>query len=150
MAVDGNNASDFDTLHRRPLSFLEGLGPAFELAGDPVAWARPRFTNGRGFTQEKQRYAKEVLQMELAAWWRKKPVPAPSPLAVRIIFRFRAKRKADQGSFKGTRSDLDNLTKLLLDAANGIVWEDDAQVAHLTAMKVFSEEAGTFMTVETL
>lgn len=151
MSGNIDRSADFDLcLPRGPLAFIEGLGPHFEIKGDPVAWARPRFDGRRGFTAEKQRYAKELLQVELRRWWRGKAIEAPQALCVRIIFRFKARKKAEIGKFKHTKPDIDNLVKLVCDAANGIVWADDNQVAHLTAMKVFSEESGTFMAVECL
>ena len=37
---------------------------------------------------------------------------------------------------KTTRPDIDNLVKNVLDALNGVAWEDDNQVAVLYAIKV--------------
>ena len=39
---------------------------------------------------------------------------------------------------KSTKPDIDNLTKALFDALNGICWIDDALVARLDARKVWS------------
>jgi Holliday junction resolvase RusA-like endonuclease len=39
---------------------------------------------------------------------------------------------------KTKKPDIDNLTKAILDALNGIAWNDDAQVAQITAKKVWS------------
>lgn len=36
-----------------------------------------------------------------------------------------------------SKPDVDNLTKPILDALNGVVWEDDGQVAHLTVGKYY-------------
>ena len=39
-----------------------------------------------------------------------------------------------------TRPDCDNYAKAVLDALNGIVWLDDAQIIHLTVSKHFAEK----------
>lgn len=36
--------------------------------------------------------------------------------------------------------DIDNLAKIVMDGANGIVYDDDAQVAALFAKKVYGED----------
>lgn len=45
------------------------------------------------------------------------------------------------------KPDLDNTTKALLDALNGIVWRDDAQVVHLTVAKSYADKSETAMTI---
>jgi len=39
---------------------------------------------------------------------------------------------------KTTKPDIDNLTKAILDALNGIVWKDDAQVTQINIQKIWS------------
>jgi Holliday junction resolvase RusA-like endonuclease len=41
------------------------------------------------------------------------------------------------------RPDLDNLVKLACDALNGLMWTDDAQVACVSAAKVWGSEGRT-------
>ena len=62
---------------------------------------------------------KEAYQWELKSQWRKPPLA--SELSLSIHFYFKTKR----------RRDLDNQNKLILDALNGIVYEDDSQIAAL-------------------
>ena len=40
------------------------------------------------------------------------------------------------------RPDLDNLEKLFLDAANGVVYKDDSQVCQKTSQKIYGEVPG--------
>lgn len=57
-------------------------------------------------------------------------------------------RQAAAGTLHPTgRSDLDNYAKCL-DALNGIVWADDAQIVRLQASKVYSDTPGLTVTVE--
>lgn len=41
------------------------------------------------------------------------------------------------------RPDLDNATKAVLDALNGVAWEDDSQVARLVVSKIYGTEGRT-------
>jgi Holliday junction resolvase RusA-like endonuclease len=45
------------------------------------------------------------------------------------------------------RPDLDNLAKLLLDALNGILWVDDAQICRLVIEKRYAELPATVLEV---
>lgn len=45
------------------------------------------------------------------------------------------------------KPDIDNCTKLLMDALNKIVWRDDAQVVGLLVRKRYGTEASTMLTV---
>ena len=53
------------------------------------------------------------------------------------------------GEVKPTgKPDLDNCVKLLMDACNGILWRDDAQVVELAVRKGYAREPLTVLTVE--
>lgn len=43
------------------------------------------------------------------------------------------------------KPDIDNLTKSVLDALNGVAWEDDSQIVRLTASKEYSEEPYVYL-----
>lgn len=45
------------------------------------------------------------------------------------------------------KPDCDNLAKSILDALNGIAYDDDMQVAMLVVTKVYAEEAKTIVTI---
>jgi Holliday junction resolvase RusA-like endonuclease len=84
--------------------------------GEPASKARPRFArNGHAYTPKATETAQEVLAWRLRAAI---PRPYPSNVAVGCVF-FRPNRQ---------RIDADNMLKLVLDAATGVVWEDDSQV----------------------
>lgn len=48
------------------------------------------------------------------------------------------------------KPDLDNVAKLILDALNGLAWEDDNQIARLEISKVYGEEPHTDVHIETI
>jgi len=43
--------------------------------------------------------------------------------------------------------DLDNVAKAISDAANGIAFKDDSQIAHLVCKKVWSHTDQTLVTI---
>lgn len=70
---------------------------------------------------------------EFVGWIAKqayKGEPLTGDVAVRFTFYLKP---------KGRRPDLSNLSKMIEDALNKIVWKDDVQVAHSEATRIFSE-----------
>jgi len=95
----------------------------------PIPKGRPRMNprTGRAYTPPRTKMAEDD-----ARWWLRvgmnrigAAVPFAGPLAVDLTF-----IPADN-----RRVDLDNLVKLIWDAANGVVWVDDCQVIDLHARK---------------
>jgi crossover junction endodeoxyribonuclease RusA len=91
------------------------------LVGEPAPKQRPRVgAGGIVYTPAKTQAAEEAIRWQLLS---QKVQPATGPVAVTLEFRTSTRR----------RVDLDNLVKLVLDAANGYAWADDAQVVELHA-----------------
>ena len=129
-----------------------------QVPGTPVAKGRPRFTRkGRPYTPEKTQTAEQALGyiMKQAC-----PEPLTGPLKLGVTFAFpapkrwsKAKREAiDEGAepYYVGRPDLDNLIKLVKDSGNHILWEDDAQIVDIEAVKVYSAEPGTVINLEAI
>lgn len=92
----------------------------FTVLGTPISKARPRtFVNRRGrtltYTPPKTREFETLVAWEAR---RAKVRPTNAPVAMTLRF-FRC------------RGDADNLTKSILDALNGIAYDDDRQVVEL-------------------
>lgn len=116
----------------------------FKIDMPPVAKQRPRIGNGRAYTPEKTKDAEQTLQFLLCAM---KPKKLEGP--VRLTAKFLIERpKRCRSSFPDRRPDLDNYVKLVMDACNGFLWQDDAQVVELYASKVYSDKAAIIITVE--
>ena len=95
---------------------------------DAVPQGRPRFVKGFVFDPPKSRKFKE----DLAALIRQQfnDEPSTSPLDVRLTFYRNFKTPTNK-----KYGDIDNLTKAVLDACNGILWKDDSQIVELDTRK---------------
>lgn len=83
---------------------------------------------GRGVSLlESVRYAKDAIAWEARA--QRRGDPLQGPLAVTVDLYWSDHRK----------HDIDNL-KALLDALNGVLWEDDGQIIDLHTRKHFDKE----------
>lgn len=120
-----------------PSTYPDGPIVDVQWPGEPRAKERPR---GRNFyTPTKTRKAERDIGWILRqACDDNAEVPTSLPVEVNISFRLKS----------GARRDIDNMIKLCLDAANGIVWLDDSQVVKLVvALERGASEASTTFTV---
>jgi len=126
-----------------------------ELPGEPRGWARPRV---RVATPAKSRPFAQFFKdadtraFEDALFWRAKAAMGPrppleGPVAVRVVAAMAVpvswSRKDRDAALAGVirptgKPDWDNFAKML-DAFNGIVWTDDAQVVDGGVIKIYSE-----------
>lgn len=126
----------------------------FEIPGRPVPWREPAQKGKQRFTQPAQRTHKNTV-----AWFARLAMkgqkPLSGPLMVRIAFIYEwpktwtdAVRRQPMALWKTSRPDVhDNLGKLIYDGMNGIVYADDAQVAHSSHTKQYGTHARTVVTV---
>lgn len=99
---------------------------------EPVAQGRPRFGKGFCYTPSKSRAFKKELQFRLKQAY--KGSPLEGPLQVSILFTL-TKPRSVKREFPAVKPDIDNFVKAFFDAANLILWLDDAQVVDLHAQK---------------
>ncbi len=92
--------------------------------GEPIPAARPRFGQGGTYMPKSYTAYKEAL-----AWLFKAKMKTRKPMRGAIIIVLDFYRKNHR------RVDLDNLEKTVLDAGNGVVWEDDAQIIDMHSRK---------------
>ena len=69
------------------------------------------------------------------------------PIAMSIIFRFKRPKSAKKRPYPSVKPDLSNLTKLLEDAANGILYKDDSAICQSYVQKVYGETDGVTIRV---
>lgn len=114
---------------------------AFQILGEPFAWARARTGKGRFFTETKTR-GYEYTVAELGAFhavaqkW-PRAFTAPCALTIDAVFQrpeARHRKKDPQGRMirESGRKDADNISKAIMDGLQkGGVYRNDAQVADL-------------------
>ena len=94
------------------------------------------------------RYRKAIRNMAIAQMRNQKAEKIEGAVNMNIIYAFRRPKslsKKERNEIDGgknipktTKPDIDNLTKAILDALNGIAWKDDAQVTQINIQKVWS------------
>jgi Holliday junction resolvase RusA-like endonuclease len=108
--------------------------------GPPVPWMRARSdASGRRFTAKKDKGHRNVVAL-IAATKPKAPKDAPLHVHARFVMP-RAKTKASTAFC--TRGDVDNLAKGVLDALQGITYDDDRLVVSLFAEKLEGDDPRT-------
>ena len=118
---------------------------------DPVPKGRPRLSTRGGFarayTPLKTRQFETELQILARRLWKQPPLTGA--LYVGITFYVPIANKKKWGTPHDKRPDIDNFIKTM-DAFNGILWNDDVQIAELYARKVYTEKGRIDLYVKTL
>ena len=122
-----------------------------EMDGEPVAWARTRVNPGRRFfTPKAQRDYATSLQWAGKQAMRGQPL-LTGPLSINVVARLpipaswtiKKKDEARAGDLLPTgKPDYDNISKMVGDALNAIVYCDDAQICKAIVTKVYSDNPG--------
>lgn len=130
----------------------------------PTAKGRPRFSrrSGRAFTPPATEAAERTIRGELAhatTLGRTAPAhdwPATGALVLELRFTMAVpaswSKKKTAAALEGrlphtSRPDVDNLAKLVMDAANGVLWADDAQLTTVVMMKRYGATPGLWLAV---
>lgn len=103
----------------------------YTLPGQPTTWKRTALYQGRRLTNGAQRKAQRAHQL-VALSARPRDWRRDGRFEVTVSFDV-----ADQ-----RRADADNLVKLVLDALNGVAWEDDSQIDALHVSRALCGDAG--------
>lgn len=115
---------------------------------DPMGKGRPRATKGgRIYTPGKTRLKEE----EIRYWLIKENAPRfYGALKVAMGFGFERPKSVSQKKrpYHTVSPDLDNCVKLLSDAGNKILWDDDKQIVDLRAYKFYTASPYILLTVE--
>ena len=127
----------------------------FDIPGPPVGKERPRTVIGKdGFShtytpQKSTNWGAVIQGFAIQAGARKQYTE--DPVAVDIVIEraitksWSKKRKQESLEFgyASSKPDVDNVSKAILDALNGIAWKDDTQVAKLSITRFHSERDNT-------
>lgn len=113
---------------------------------EPVGKGRPRVVrhadNVITYTPDKTAAAEELIRVTV---WEQhardimsKPIPASTPLSMELDFYMR-RPKSVKREYPTVKPDIDNCVKLVEDALQGFLFDNDSQVVSLTARKRYSE-----------
>lgn len=113
---------------------------SFDVWGKVRGKGRPRFTRGgHAYTPKGTRDYERSIREAFENAPGRPPEPFSGPIAVSIMT-YRQLPKSTPKSVCSEpdthKPDADNVAKIVLDALNGVAWEDDAQVVSLTVSKL--------------
>ena len=130
----------------------------FEVFGYITAKARPRFNprTGKAYTSAKTRNYEYTLKYEFVS---KYPdfKPFEERVRVTIIAQFqipkstskiKTKEMLEEKISPTKKPDIDNITKIVLDALNKLAYKDDTQVTELMVQKNYGKEEKTYIKIE--
>lgn len=103
-----------------------------------IGKGRPRMTRGgHVYTPQETRIFENTVQFYLKKHYRAEPYLGALSIALNFQFiRARTNKKTHHVS----RPDIDNCVKGILDAANKILYKDDAQIVALSVTKVYAPQ----------
>lgn len=131
---------------------------AFTVPGPPVGKGRPKFARRGSFvtayTPQKTASYESLVKLAAGDVMRGHDLLS-GPLVAIIEARStppaswskKKKNVALESGLFTSKPDLDNLAKAILDACNGIVFQDDAQIAVLLAAKAYGDTAYTSVVI---
>ena len=108
--------------------------------GTPIGKARPRFGRDKNgnvvtYTPTKTRqFERDFRSLAQVAMIGKTVLEGPVKVTITAYFSHKTKT-----GWHVSRPDLDNIIKAVLDALNGIVFDDDAAVCELVASKKYDD-----------
>lgn len=126
----------------------------FEVKGTPVAKGRPRLGKNGTYTPQKTKDYEELVKLSFLKQYPKfDPFMGELSVKVDAIFEVpksysKKKRVVLLHTGYTHRPDVDNLTKSVLDALNGLAYKDDAQVCSLHFDKYYGKEAKVIVEIE--
>lgn len=128
------------------LQFFMAMNPPTVTAQErevTVAHGKPRFYDTPAIMDARQKLASHLARHAPEA-----PITGAIRLTVRWCF---PAGKHEDGSYRVTKPDTDNLSKLLKDCMTAVgFWVDDAQVASELTEKFWAETPGIFVRVEAI
>jgi Holliday junction resolvase RusA-like endonuclease len=129
----------------------------FTVSGTPQALKRHRTFRRGSLNIEVDPSAAAKQSFLMQALEHRPKEPLREALSVTMQFRFprpkahfRAKSlqlRPDAPHWHTSRPDVDNLTKFVMDALNGIFWHDDSCLARLEVTKQYGETPGVLVTI---
>lgn len=118
------------------MSTVSRVNTIYTLPGKPVPLQRPRYCKDKIYDNQKRE--KSNASIYLIQQHNDAPL-FEGALKLTAFFYFETPKKTKSLNRKPhqSRPDLDNLVKYICDISNGIIYRDDAQIAHIVAYKLY-------------
>lgn len=108
--------------------------------GRPRGKERPRVVNRQAFTPMNTKVYEEQVKWAWIAQSKKKKLTGAIKVTVVAHFRVPKKEKHEYGEPYLHKPDGDNILKIVLDALNGLAYDDDNQIFNMNCRKVYDPE----------
>ena len=117
------------------------------MPGQPVAKGRPRATGfidkqgkarGRMYPPDKTAHWENVVKDRALSCGLEEPIDGA--ISLQLDFYFSRPKSAKNRKYPHVRPDIDNLSKLIMDAVNGVIWTDDARVCRKVSEKHYTDD----------
>ena len=105
---------------------------------------RPRVTRRGTYMPQKYVDQKRLIQSKL----RGLKAFSIVPLKIELFIGLKPSKSAKNNKYPMPRGDVDNFSKSILDAMNGILFEDDTQIEELIVKKRYATDNVVFIKIE--
>ena len=133
------------------------MGFEFEVVGDIKGKARPRVNTYtcKAYTPENTKDYEMLIKQYFKIKY-PRYVPLENRVSVKIIAQFKIPKTAtkkdkaliEEGKLSPTKKpDIDNITKIVLDALNKMAFKDDNQITKIEVEKIYGEEEKIFVSI---
>lgn len=113
-----------------------------------VPASRPRVTKNGTFNPAKYSNYKKALSLYFNAF---RCSYAPQPLEIDVLFVFKPSKSVKSNKFPDSPPyDVDNLLKGILDAGNGVLYDDDLQINKASVTKKYGAEDKIYITLKNM
>jgi Holliday junction resolvase RusA-like endonuclease len=118
----------------------------------PVAKGRPVFSgkSNTAYTPLATRHAEAELRWLIRKEFKEAPLTGALMINASFFFQRPKSVSAKTRPHHTVRPDIDNILKLLKDAGNGLLWQDDAQITVLMASKHYAETPSINLKIQEL
>lgn len=138
-----------------PKGEIKEMSMHFIIYQEPIPKARPRVTRNGTYTPPRTKKAMNEVSKQVKEHPECPETPLSAPVSVETTFHVsmpkswsKKKREAMLGEPVAKKQfDIDNLQKLIFDALNEILWEDDGQIWESYGKKVWSNEGKILLNV---
>ena len=127
----------------------------YVIKGDPIPLSRARIGHGARHVYDCQREAKRICAIHIQNQRGEDPLVG-GPIHLDITFFMRIPKVAQKNvenkrfQYHYYKPDISNLIKFLEDVSNRILFNDDSQIAYITARKVYDKEPRTEFSITPL